>query len=177
MNRTDRAAYAGTVVRIRESPVDAPDAHELLTEYFHSRELGFAHQHVVYTTTFPDRAIFEPPAGVFVVLDDDTDSPVGCGGIRRIDDGPLGVRYEVKHLYLQPETRGRGWGRLLVEDLERRARVFGAVDLVLDTHHTLEAAGGLYAASGFVAIEPYNVNPNATRWYGKALGPAEGTGG
>ena len=42
-------------------------------------------------------------------------------------------------------------------------------ELVLDTHHTLEAAGALYAATGFVAIEPYNDNPNATRWYAKNL--------
>ena len=156
-------------MRLRESSVDATDAHELLTEYFHSRELGFAHQQVAYTTTFPDPATFEPPAGVFIVLDDDADNPVGCGGIRRIADGPLGVRYEVKHLYLRPGTRGRGWGRLLIDDLERRARTFGAAELVLDTHHTLEAAGGLYAASGFAAIDPYNGNPNATRWYGKTL--------
>lgn len=54
-------------------------------------------------------------------------------------------------------------------DLEDRAAGFGARELVLDTHHTLEAAGALYAASGFEAIDPYNDNPNATRWYGKPL--------
>ena len=48
-----RAAYAGGVVTLRQSPVDAPDAHALLAEYFSSREIGFAHQNVVYTTTFP----------------------------------------------------------------------------------------------------------------------------
>ena len=47
---------------------------------------------------------------------------MGCGGIRRIEDGAHGPRYEVKHLYLRPETRGRGWGRLLLDDLERQAR-------------------------------------------------------
>jgi ribosomal protein S18 acetylase RimI-like enzyme len=157
------------VVTLRESPVDAPDAHALLTAYFTSREIGFAHQSVVYTAKFPDPAAFEPPAGVFVIVDDDEGAPVGCGGIRLIPDGPLGRRYEVKHLYLAPETRGRGWGRLLLEDLERRAIAFGAQELVLDTHHSLEAAGGLYATSGFVTIEPYNDNPNASRWYAKAL--------
>ena len=86
-----------------------------------------------------------------------------------IEDGPDGPRYEVKHLYLDPSTRGRGWGRVLLERLEAQAREWGAADLVLDTHHTLEAAGGLYARSGFTAIEPYNDNPNATRWYGKQL--------
>lgn len=122
-----------------------------------------------YTPVFPDPAAFEPPAGIFLVVADDEGEDVGCGGIRRIADGPDGIRYEVKHLYLRPATRGRGWGRLLLEELESRAREWGAAELVLDTHHTLEAAGGLYARSGFTAIEPYNDNPNATRWYGKHL--------
>ncbi|SDH38038.1 GNAT family N-acetyltransferase [Microbacterium pygmaeum] len=157
------------MVILRPEPVDSPEAHALLTEYFALREIGFAHLNRPYAITFPDPASFVPPAGVFLLLLDDEATAVGCGGIRRVADGPDGVRYEVKHLYLRPETRGRGWGRLLLDDLERRARAFGAVELVLDTHHSLEAAGGLYAASGFSATEPYNDNPNATRWYRKPL--------
>ncbi|GAA1843112.1 GNAT family N-acetyltransferase [Microbacterium koreense] len=157
------------MVAMAPTSADSPIARELLTEYFHSREIGFAHQNVVYTTRFPDASAFEPPAGVFVVVRDDDGSPVGCGGIRRIEDGPHGLRYEVKHLYLRPETRGRGWGRMLMEDLEARARELGAADLVLDTHHSLEAAAALYSATGFTRIERYNDNPNATRWYGKSL--------
>ena len=122
-----------------------------------------------YRPVFPAASVFTPPAGVFLVLVDDDAADAGCGGIRRVEEGPAGVRYEVKHLYLQPRTRGRGWGRILLDALEGRARAFGAAELVLDTHHTLEAAGALYARSGFTAIEPYNDNPNATRWYGKAL--------
>ena len=164
------------MVTLRESAVDAPEAHALLAEYFGLREIGFAHLDHPYAITFPDPASFVPPDGVFLIVTDDTDDSddtgdsVGCGGIRRIVDGRSGTRYEVKHLYLRPETRGRGWGRVLLTELENRARAFGARELVLDTHHTLEAAGGLYAASGFTRIEPYNDNPNATRWYGKILG-------
>ncbi|WP_404432209.1 GNAT family N-acetyltransferase [Microbacterium lacus] len=154
---------------LRESSVDSPEAHALLAEYFHSRELGFAHQNVIYTITFPDPALYVPPAGVFLMVEDDEGTGVGCGGIRLIPDGPLGRRYEVKHLYLRPETRGRGWGRMLLHDLEQRARALGAAELVLDTHHSLTAAAALYAAAGFSTIEPYNDNPNATRWYAKAL--------
>jgi GNAT superfamily N-acetyltransferase len=157
------------VVSLRETPVDEPAAHELLAEYFQSREIGFAHQNVVYTITFPDPSAFTPPAGVFLVVLDDEGSPVGCGGIRRIADGDAGIRYEVKHIYLRPETRGRGWGRLLLDGLEDRARGWGAAELVLDTHHSLEAAAGLYLTSGFVEIARFNENPNATRWYGKTL--------
>ena len=154
---------------LRPSPADAPDAHELLAEYFRARTEGFALMDVSYRTSFPDPAAFVPPAGVFVVLDDDEGVAQGCGGIRLITPGALGTRYELKHLYLRPATRGRGWGRLLVEDLERRASGFGAAELVLDTHHSLEAAGALYARTGFTPIAPYNDNPNATRWYGKTL--------
>ena len=157
------------MVSLRASAVDAPDAHALLAEYFTGRAAGFPG--ATYRTTFPAPETFEPPAGVFVVLDDDEGTPVGCGGIRSIPDGPHGRRYEVKHLYLRPETRGRGWGRRLIEDLERRAREWGAAELVLDTHHTLEAAAALYAGAGFIPVEPYNDNPNATRWYGKVLEP------
>lgn len=155
------------MVSLRPSPVDAPDAHALLAEYFAMRAEIFPGG--AYTATFPDPAVFTAPAGVFVILDDDAGRPVGCGGIRRIEEGPLGRRYEVKHLFLRPETRGRGWGRLLLTDLETRAREWGAAELVLDTHHELEAAGSLYARSGFAAIEPYNGNPNATVWLRKVL--------
>lgn len=147
---------------------DDPRAHALLEEYFRMRADAFP-QGQAYRPVLPAASVFTPPAGVFLVLVDDDGADAGCGGIRRVEDGPAGVRYEVKHLYLQPRTRGRGWGRLLLDALEERARAFGAAELVLDTHHTLEAAGALYARAGFTAIEPYNDNPHATRWYGKVL--------
>ncbi len=155
------------MVSIRTSPVDAPDAHALLEEYFALRAAIFPGGG--YRTVFPSPATFVEPAGAFVVLDDDAGRPAGCGGIRRIDDGPLGPRDEVKHLFVRDTGRGRGWGRLILDDLERRARDRGAAELVLDTHHTLDAAGGLYARSGFEAIPAYNDNANATRWFGKVL--------
>lgn len=159
------------MVSLRPASVEEPVAHALLDEYFRSRELGFAHQDIAYTTTFPDPAAFTPPAGVFLVVVDDAGEGVGCGGIRRIGDGERGTRYEVKHLYLRPAARGQGWSRLLLDELERRARGWGAAELVLDTHHSLEAAAGLYRSSGFAEIERFNDNPNATRWYAKALTP------
>ncbi|RLK52985.1 GNAT family N-acetyltransferase [Microbacterium telephonicum] len=158
---------AAPTVALQERPADDPRSHALLEEYFQMRGTAFP-KGQTYRPVFPDAAVFTPPAGVFLVAVADG-RDVGCGGIRRIADGPAGIRYEVKHLYLRPETRGRGWGRVLLTGLEERARSWDAAELVLDTHHTLEAAGGLYAASGFTAIDPYNDNPNATRWYGKTL--------
>jgi ribosomal protein S18 acetylase RimI-like enzyme len=145
------------------SPAD-PDVHALLEEYFSMRTDSFPGGG--YTTTFPDPAAFVAPAGVFLAIDEDGVA-VGCGGVRRIPDGEAGIRYEVKNVFVSPTGRGRGWGRLLLDALEDEARRLGATELVLDTHHSLTAAAGLYDSSGFVTIPPYNDNP--TRWYGKRL--------
>jgi GNAT superfamily N-acetyltransferase len=159
------------VVEWREVPVDAEAAQQLLTEYFHSREITFVSG--TYQVTFPDAAMFVPPAGVFLVAEDES-GPIGCGGIRAIAASPTGaVRFEVKHLFLRPSTRGKGYGRALLTELERRAREFGAEELVLDTNDSLAAAGGLYRSSGFTPIEPYNDNPNANVWLRKTLAAAE----
>jgi GNAT superfamily N-acetyltransferase len=154
------------VTSLRPVPVDSPDARGLLEEYFALRASIFPGG--TYTTVFPSVETFTEPNGVFVVLYDE-DEPVGCGGIRRIPDGPGGSRFELKHLFVCDAGRGRGWGRVILDDLERRAIDAGAAELVLDTHHTLDAAGALYARSGFTTIDAYNDNPNATRWYAKSL--------
>jgi len=149
----------------RVADVTDPDAHALLVEYFAMRAAGFDPAAGSYRTVFPDAARFTPPAGVFLVVDD-AGSPVGCGGIRMLD----AHRAEVKHLYLREAVRGRGWGRTLLAELERRARELGATEVVLDTNVALEAAGSLYRASGYAEVEPYNDNPNATTWFRKELG-------
>jgi GNAT superfamily N-acetyltransferase len=161
------------VVSWREVAVDDLAAQSLLTEYFASRALGFPADQGEYRTVFPDPAQFEPPRGVFLVVEGEDlageAADVGCGGIRRLDelDGP--VAFEVKHLWLQPQARGIGAGRALLQELERRAVALGAQRLVLDTNESLAAAGGLYRSSGYVEIAPYNDNPNATTWYEKLL--------
>lgn len=143
----------------------------LLTQYFSDRASTFPHAGG-YRTTFPTNEQFVPPRGQFLLVSEDSRSPtfVGCGGIRRIDDGADGaVRFEAKHLWLQPQVRGRGWGTQLLAELEKRAREFGATEIVLDTNSSLEAAGQLYRRSGYEDVPPYNDNPNATNWYRKSL--------
>ena len=155
------------MLELRAASPSTPESHTILSEYFAMRAEEFPGGS--YTTVFPHPTTFEPPAGIFL-LAGPTGLPAGCGGIRCVDDSDAGIRYEIKHLFLRPEARGQGWGRAIMDELERRARDWGAVELVLDTHHTLEAAAALYARSGFEQIEPYNLNRNATRWYRKTIG-------
>lgn len=148
----------------RTTDVDAPEAHELLTEYFQGRIDGFDRSAGSYQVTYPDPRAFVAPRGAFVLVVQEGE-PVGCGGIRMLDAD----RAEIKHLYLRDSTRGRGWGRMLLAELEDRARTLGATVAVLDTNATLTAAGGLYRAAGYAETEPYNDNPNATLWFRKEL--------
>jgi ribosomal protein S18 acetylase RimI-like enzyme len=155
------------------TPVSVTDAGSitLLTQYFSDRASTFPNAGG-YRTTFPTAEQFVPPRGQFLLVSEEAQSQtfVGCGGIRRIEDGADGaVRFEAKHLWLQPEVRGRGWGSLLLTELERRALAFGAAEMVLDTNASLAAAGRLYQRSGYEDVPPYNDNPNATNWYRKKL--------
>lgn len=163
----------------REALVTDTTAHALLAEYFGSRELSFPQAQGRYQPVYPVADQFVPPRGVFLVVEgadlDGNAADVGCGGIRRLQtlhgdsapDDP--VRFEVKHLWLEPHTRGLGYGRALLRELERRAVALGAEQLVLDTNDSLTAAAGLYRSSGFAPIAPYNDNPNADLWLRKVL--------
>lgn len=155
--------------RFVPTPSDDPVAARLLDDYFHSRALGFTTHPGGYRVTRPDPAMFVPPAGVFLVLWSDGDEPVGCGGVRRIDELDGLTTSELKHLWIDEDSRGRGWSRLLMAELETAAAALGTQRLVLDTNESLVAAQHLYRSLGYRDIPAYNDNPNATHWFGKRL--------
>ncbi len=152
-------------------PVTDDRAQTLLTEYFGYRNATFpvADGYVIH---LPEPATFTMPHGEFLLALDETGEAIGCGGIRRLADDVLGDPgsgpvWEVKHLWVRDAGRGKGTGRALLAELERRAVALGARAVVLDTNASLVAANGLYASSGYTSIPPYNDNANATTWYRK----------
>jgi ribosomal protein S18 acetylase RimI-like enzyme len=155
--------------RFIPTPSDDPVAAGLLEDYFTSRALGFTTHPGGYRVTHPDPAWFTPPAGIFLLVQDDAGHPVGCGGIRRIGDLDRVTTFEVKHVWIDESARGHGWSRLLMSELESRAVAFGAEQLVLDTNESLTAAQHLYRTSGYESIPAYNDNKNATHWFRKRM--------
>jgi GNAT superfamily N-acetyltransferase len=74
--------------------------------------------------------------------------PVGCGAIRKNEPGVA----EIKRMYVAPHVRGRGVGRLVLDELEAIARQLGVRRLVLETGPRQPEAIALYRRAGFVEI-------------------------
>ena len=94
--------------------------------------------------------MFEPPDGVFLAVRDDGRA-IACGGVARFDE----TRAELKRMYVVPESRGRGLGRVLLEALEDEARRLGYTGIVLETGKDQAEALGLYVSAGYQAIPCY----------------------
>lgn len=97
-----------------------------------------------------DPAEFAPPYGCFVVAYDGFEA-VATGGLRPAVDGAM----EIKRMYVRPEWRGRGLARLVLADLEQRARELGATRIVLETGQRQPEAIRLYETSGYVPIDGF----------------------
>lgn len=105
-----------------------------------------------------------PPAGLLLVARLHSD-PVGCGALRLGRHGDA----EVKQVWVSPQVRGLGVGRRLLAELERHAAAHGVRTLRLDTNRALTEAIGLYRATGYREVEPFNDEPYAHHWFEKKL--------
>jgi putative acetyltransferase len=85
-----------------------------------------------------------PGLGTFVIARADGRA-VGCGALRRLDD----TSAELKRMYVEPELRGRGIAKEVLDHLEAVARAMGISRLVLETGIYQAEAIGLYRRVGF----------------------------
>lgn len=88
------------------------------------------------------------PGGHIFIAEDANGSPVGCVGLKAMDDGG----FEVVKMTVTEAARGTGLGRLLMDACIARARAAGAPRLYLESNSGLGAALGLYRAAGFVDL-------------------------
>jgi len=99
--------------------------------------------------------------GMFWVLLDG-DRVVGCVGVTL-----EGAECELHRLYLLRESRGRGWGRRLLELAEAYARGKGCRRMICWSDVVLKDAHALYLRNGFVQEGERICNdPDRSREYG-----------
>ena len=97
---------------------------------------------------------YSPPDGaLLMVLEQDT--PIGCVAIRKIDQDVC----EMKRLYVRPNYRGKGFGKMLAQSAIERGRKIGYKRTRLDTLPSMKAAISMYTRIGFKPIEAYRYKP------------------
>jgi putative acetyltransferase len=142
------------ITTVTEDRPDTPDARLLITE------LDATLQQLPYPQesrhAFSVEKLLREGVAFFVIRCDG--KPAGCGGIKL-----FGTEYgEIKRMYVRPEFRGQGLGKLMLDHLEgyARARHVSALRLETGIHQTDAIA--LYERYGFQRRPPfgeYKVDP------------------
>ncbi len=98
---------------------------------------------------------YAPPDGRLWLAITDHGEAAGCVALRRLEPG-IG---EMTRLYVRPEYRGTGLGRLLARKVLVEAESIGYQRIRLDTTPEMSGAIRLYESLGFIRIPPYRPNP------------------
>ncbi len=147
-------------LRQAESPAQIEQARELFLEY--AQSLGFSLCFQSFDQELAGLPGDYAPPGGRLLLATYRDSLAGCVALHALEPG-VG---EMKRLYLRPQFRGRGLGRLMAETVITEARMTGCRKMRLDTvEPVMPNAVAMYRRLGFKEIEPYRPNPIAGALY------------
>jgi putative acetyltransferase len=143
-----------------ESHSHIDQARELFLEYAES--LGFSLCFQNFEKELADLpGDYAPPQGR-LLLAEYNGQLAGCVALRPKESGVC----EMKRLYLRPQFRGKGLGRILAERIIAEAREIGYQRMRLDTvEPVMKDAVAMYRKLGFKDIEPYCANPEAGAMY------------
>jgi len=99
--------------------------------------------------------------GIFLVLEARDGSIVGAYGLYPVD----GQTCELRKMYLDKAHRGKGLGRLLLEDALSQARRLGFERMILETASVLKEAIALYKSYGFAEYNPPHMSSRCDQAY------------
>ena len=143
-----------------EAPPQIAQARELFLEY--AQSLGFS----LCFQNFDQELAglpgdYAPPDGRLLLAECEGQL-AACVALHRLEDGIC----EMKRLYLRPQFRGRGLGRVLANRIIAEARQIGYQRMRLDTvEPVMKDAVAMYRKIGFQDIAPYRANPIAGAIY------------
>jgi GNAT superfamily N-acetyltransferase len=159
-----RAPARAAEVRIEEVSPDSADASYCLSQYFAELAQRFDVGFDPTLSLSPTHEGFAPPRGTFLVMRV-ARKPIGCGGFKLEESGAA----YIKRMWVSPDARGLGLGKLLLQTLEDRARSLGYRLVRLETQKSLHEARQLYRSFGYREVSPFNNELYAHHWFEKTL--------
>lgn len=102
----------------------------------------------LHTLSAVEESILKPGGEIFFALDE-AERPVGC--VALIQHEAEG-RWELAKMAVDPQSRGKGYGRRLGLSLMNYARAIGVERLYLEANTALEASVALYEKLGFKPV-------------------------
>jgi putative acetyltransferase len=158
---------------LRSSPArSTPDSHvrlEILQAESHEQIASIRELFLEYAQSLSFKLCFQsfdqelaglpgnyaPPNGRLLLATQGGNS-AGCVALHKFADAIS----EMKRLYVRPQFRGKGLGKILAERVIADAREIGYKQLRLDTVESdMGTAIAMYRKLGFREIAPYRVNP------------------
>jgi GNAT superfamily N-acetyltransferase len=149
-------------VEIREETADGAAAQALWAEY-----MALVAERVEPPPAAPEAIFATPEAfadGAWLVVYEGG-RPVACGGLRRLDP----ATGEIKRMFVTARARGRGHGRRLLAELERRATDAGMRRVRLITTEALIEARELYRGAGYEVVGSPREGARQDYWMEKRL--------
>jgi DNA-binding MarR family transcriptional regulator/GNAT superfamily N-acetyltransferase len=167
LDETQRKALVGAMRTIRGLLGDSVPAAPLVIRSHRIGELGWLihRQGVLYNQQYGWNGEFEALiAGIYSEYEAAPDAPpknlwvaerngVVAGSIFVMPSGGMEGSAQLRMLYVEPEVRGLGIGKTLVDQCVSFARNAGYERMRLWTHTIQESARRLYAGAGFEIIE------------------------
>ena len=168
MRATRRTARSAPKIELKvpDSPQLLDAVRELFREYARGLKVDLCFQNFDAELAGLPGDYAAPPGRLLIAVVDR--AVAGCGAFRAAVEVDYPNACEMKRLYVRPEMRRFGLGRLLAQRLMDDARGAGYSTMLLDTLDDMEAARGLYSSLGFEEIAPYYFNPIAGAHYLKA---------
>jgi putative acetyltransferase len=159
-NSSALSAVESPSIAQAESPLQIAQARELFLEYAESLGFSLCFQNFdAELAGLPGG--YAPPGGRLLLVECDG-RLAGCVALHGLDAGAC----EMKRLYLRPQFRGRGLGRVLAERIVAEARQIGYRRMRLDTvEPVMKDAVAMYRKLGFKEIAAYCANPMAGALY------------
>jgi GNAT superfamily N-acetyltransferase len=154
------SAVSGVSFFQAESPAQIAQARELFLEYAQSLGFSLCFQNFDGELTGLPGG-YAPPDGRLLLVECGAQL-AGCVALHELEPGVC----EMKRLYLRPQFRGKGLGRVLAGRIIDEARQIGYRRMRLDSvEPVMKDAVAMYRRLGFKEIAPYCENPVAGAMY------------